>query len=111
MSQTDGTLDTRSPSTVLDLALLRERRREILRLAAEHGVQRVRVFGSVARGEAGPGSDVDFLVVMERDRSLLDLVGFRQDVEDLLGRKVDVVSEPALHWYIREDVLRQAVPL
>ncbi|HLL47841.1 MAG TPA: nucleotidyltransferase family protein [Longimicrobiaceae bacterium] len=111
MSQTDGTLGTWSRSPVLDLALLRERRREILRLAAEHGVRSVRVFGSVARGEAGPGSDVDFLVAMERDRSLLDLIGFRQDVEDLLGRKVDVVSEPALHWYIREEVLRQAVPL
>lgn len=111
MRQTDGTLDTRTRFPVLDLALLRERRREILRLAEEHGVRNVRVFGSVARGEAEPGSDVDLLVVMERDRSLLDLVGFKQDVEDLLGCKVDVVSEPAVHWYIREDVLRQAVPL
>ena len=65
----------------------------------------------VARGEAEPGSDVDLLVVMECGRSLLDLIGFKHGLEDLLGRKVDVVSEPALHWYIREDILQQAVPL
>jgi predicted nucleotidyltransferase len=111
MSNTDGALDAPIRGRALDIRLLRERRDEILRIAARHGVRSVRVFGSVARGEASPGSDVDFLVVMDRDRSLLDLIGFRQDLEDLLDRKVDVVSEPALHWYIREDVLRQAVPL
>ncbi len=91
--------------------LLREKREEILRLAAAHGAGNVRIFGSVARAEAGAGSDVDFLVEMEPDRSLLDLIGLAQDLEDLLARKVDVVTEPAIHWYIRDRITAEAVPL
>ena len=92
-------------------ALLKEHREAILRLAAQHGASNVRVFGSVARGEAGPGSDLDLLVSLAPGRSLLDHVALWQDLEDLLHRKVDVVSEKALHWYIREAVLHEAVPL
>ena len=91
--------------------LLKQSRGEILRLAAEHGAHNVRLFGSVARGEAGPDSDVDFLVTMEKGRSLLDLVGFWQDVEDLLGRKVDVISDGGVSPYLRERILSEAVPL
>jgi hypothetical protein len=90
---------------------LAAKRGEILSLAARHGARNVRVFGSVARGEAGPESDVDFLVDMEPGRSLLDHVALQQDLEDLLGREVDVVSQRALHWYIRDRVLKEAVPL
>ena len=87
------------------------RRDEVLRVAASHGARNVRVFGSVARGEVGPKSDVDFLVEMDEGRSLLDLVGLWQDLENLLGCKVDVVEPEGLHWYIRDQVLQEAVPL
>lgn len=87
--------------------ILKSKRSEILRLAARHGVKNLRVFGSVARGEAGPDSDVDFLVDMEADRSYLDIGGFLMDAQTLLGRKVDVVTEPGLHPYLREKVLRE----
>ena len=91
--------------------LLKDKRETILQLAARYGARNVRVFGSVARGEAGQKSDVDLLVDMEPGRSLLDHVALWQDLQELLGRKVDVVSEKALHWYIRDRVLKEAVPL
>lgn len=91
--------------------LLGKKREEILRLAAKHGARNIRVFGSFARGEALPGSDVDFLVELEPGRSLLDLGALLMDLQDLLGRRVDLVTERALHWYIRERVLKEAVPL
>jgi predicted nucleotidyltransferase len=91
--------------------LVREKRREILSLAEARGARNVRVFGSAARGEPGPESDVDLLVELEDDRSLVDLGGLAIDLRDLLGREVDVVTESGLHWYIREKVLREAVPL
>lgn len=91
--------------------VLDQKRGEILRLAAQRGARNVRVFGSVARGEASAQSDIDFLVEMEPGRSLLDLGGLLMDLQDLLGRKVDVVTEKALHWYIRDRVLREAIPL
>jgi len=71
----------------------------------------VRVFGSLARGEGREGSDLDLLVTLSERRSLLDLVGLKQDVEDLLHRPVDVVTERALSPYLRERVLSEAVPL
>ena len=92
-------------------ALLKAQRPAILQLAAQHGASNVRVFGSVARGDDGPESDVDLLVAMADDRSLLDLVGLWQDLEDLLQRKVDVVTDGGLHERIRERVLGEAVTL
>ena len=88
---------------------LKSKREEILRIAAKRGARNVRVFGSVARGDARPDSDVDFLVELEPDRSLLDLGGLLMDLQDLLGRKVDVVTEKGLHWYFRDRVLEEAV--
>lgn len=73
--------------------LLQEKREEILRIAAEHGARNIRVFGSAVRGEAGPESDIDFLIELEPGRSLLDHVALLQDLEDILGRKVDVVTD------------------
>lgn len=99
-------------NTSMDInELLRAKREDILRTAARHGASNVRVFGSVARGEAGPSSDIDFLVELAPDRSLLDQVALLQDLEDLLGRRVDVVEPEGLHWYIRDQVLKEAVPL
>jgi predicted nucleotidyltransferase len=91
--------------------LLNQRREQILQLATKYGAHNVRVFGSVARGQARVDSDVDFLVHLDDDRSLLDHVALIQDLEDLLGRKVDVVTDEALHWYIRDRIMAEAVPL
>ena len=71
----------------------------------------MRVFGSLARGEGGEDSDLDLLVTLREGRSLLDLVGLKQDLEDLVHRPVDVVTEKALSPYLRERVLSEAVPL
>lgn len=90
---------------------LRDKRSEVLRLAAEHGARNVRVFGSAARGEAGPESDIDFLVDMEAGRSLFDLGGLLMDLQDLLGRRVDLVTEAGLRPRIRDRVMQEAVPL
>ena len=89
----------------------KDKRQEILRLAARHGAHNVRIFGSVARGEARPDSDVDVLVDLEPGRSLFDLGGLLMDLQDLLGCRVDVVTEQGLRPRIRERVLREAVPL
>jgi len=91
--------------------LLKEKREEILQIAAKHGARNVRVFGSAARDEARPDSDVDFLVELEDGRSLFDHVSLMQDLEDLLGRKVDVVEKEGVYWYVRDKILQEAVPL
>jgi uncharacterized protein len=91
--------------------ILQRYRAEILNLALRHGAGNVRVFGSRARGEAGETSDLDLLVTLAEGRSLLDLIGFKQDLEDLVHRPVDVVTEQALSPYLRERVLSEAIPL
>lgn len=90
---------------------LKAKREEILGIAARHGARNIRVFGSVARGDARPDSDVDFLVDLEPGRSLLDLGGFLMDLQDLLGRNVDVVTEKGLRERLRDRVLQEAIPL
>ena len=82
---------------------------EILAAAARHGATNVRVFGSVARGDADAASDVDFLVDFEPGRSLLDLASLLVELEDLLGLPVDIVTEPGLKARIRQRVLTEAV--
>jgi predicted nucleotidyltransferase len=91
--------------------LLRQQRVEILRTASRYGARNVRVFGSAARGDAGPESDIDLLVDLEPGRSLLDLGALLMDLQDLLGCPVDVVTEAGLRSRIRERVLREARPL
>jgi uncharacterized protein len=91
--------------------LLKNKRQEILRIAGDHGAYNVRVFGSCARGEADDSSDIDLLVDMEPDRSVLDVAALLADLRELLGRKVDVVSEQGLYWLIRRRILKEAKPL
>ncbi len=90
---------------------LKAKREEILRIAERHGAYNVRIFGSVARGEADEHSDIDFLVNMESGRGLFDLGGLLMDMQDTLGRKVDVVTEKGLKKRIRGRVLKEAVTL
>jgi predicted nucleotidyltransferase len=91
--------------------LLGQKRQDILRLAAQHGAYNVRVFGSAARGEASPESDVDFLVEVGPAHSAWFPAGLVADLENLLGRRVDVLTQEAIHWYIRDRVLKEAVAL
>jgi predicted nucleotidyltransferase len=92
-------------------ALLKAKRDEILQVCAKYGARNVRVFGSVARGEADEQSDIDLLVEFEPNRSLLDHAGLWVELQELLGVKVDVVSDRGLKPRIRQRVLQEAIPL
>lgn len=81
---------------------------QLWEVARRHGVIRLRVFGSWARGEALRDSDLDLLVRLENGRDLLDLVGLKQDLEDLVGRAVDVVEEDGMSPYMKDSILRDA---
>lgn len=91
--------------------MVRERRREILDIAARHGAHDIRIFGSVARGDPAEGSDLDLLVRFEPGRSLLDHGGLIDDLEELLGVKVDVVSERGMRDRLRQRVMTEAIAL
>ena len=91
--------------------LIRRKRGVILRIAEAHGASNVRVFGSAARGDAGPNSDLDLLVDMAPGRSYLDLVGLWQELEEILGRRVDVLSEGGLSPHLRDRIIAEARPL
>ncbi|MGB2997258.1 MAG: nucleotidyltransferase family protein [Phycisphaerae bacterium] len=90
---------------------MKQKRDEILLACAKHGARNVRIFGSVVRGEADDRSDLDVLVDMEPGRSLLDMGGLLMDLQELLGCRVDVVTERGLRQRIRDRVLQEAVPL
>ncbi len=91
--------------------LLKNKREEILRVAARHGASNVRIFGSVARGDQDEKSDLDLLVTMETGRSLLDHAALLVELQELLGCEVDVVSDKGLRPRMRDRVLKEAVPL
>jgi predicted nucleotidyltransferase len=93
------------------LELVRAKREEIQRIAVKHGARNVRVFGSMARGDARPDSDVDFLIEVGAETSSWFPAGLILDLENLLGRRVEVVTERGLNSLIREEVLREAVPV
>jgi uncharacterized protein len=99
----------RSRDTAPTLGMLRERREEILAAAARHGASNVRVYGSVARSEARPGSDIDVLVDVEEGRSLLDLAALHLELEDLLGFPVEIGTD--VKPRLRERVRAEAVTL
>jgi uncharacterized protein len=89
--------------------IIKRKRRQVLEIAEGHGARNVRLFGSVARGETTATSDLDLLIDMEPGRSLLDIVAIKQDLEELLRCKVDVVTEAAISPYLRDKVLQEAV--
>lgn len=112
----EGTIDQaidrlRSEAREDVLTSLRARRNEILEVTARYGASNVRIFGSVVRGEATQHSDVDFLIDLEPGRTLLDLSGLICDLQDSLGRPVDVVIERSLKPYLRERILGEAESL
>ena len=88
-----------------------KRKDTILQIAAVHGAHKIRLFGSVIRWEDTPDSDLDLLVEFEQGRSLIDHVGLIQDLQDLLNRKIDVVTEKGLSIYIRDQIIKEAIPL
>lgn len=91
--------------------LLTANRDEILAIAARHGARDIRVFGSAARGDAAEHSDIDLLVSAGPETSPWFPVGLVQELEALLGRDVDVVTEESLYWLLRRRILREAKPL
>jgi len=91
--------------------LIRKKREEVLRICARHGARNVRIFGSAARGEEREESDIDIVVEFEPGRSLLDHGALCLELEELLGRKVDVVSQAGIKPRLREQILKEAVPL
>lgn len=91
--------------------LLKERREEVLRIAAKHGARNVRVFGSVARGEAGPESDVDLLVDVGPNHSSWFPAGLMLELEELLGHKVEVITEASVYPPLKQHILEEAMPL
>ncbi|AQQ72107.1 putative nucleotidyltransferase [Limihaloglobus sulfuriphilus] len=93
------------------LEKIKEKRDQIYKSAKVHKIDNIRVFGSYARNEASDDSDIDLLVTLQPDGSLLDRIGFMNDVKELLGVEVDVVNENALYSLIKENVLKEAVPL
>ena len=110
---TDALRDTGSARGLIGAraTLLRKQRRHLLELARRRGVRNVRVFGSSARGDDRPGSDIDLLVELEPGRTLLDLAGFRREAAGILGARVDVATPDMLKQQIRDEVLAEAVPL
>jgi len=91
--------------------LVKNQRDVILNIAAKHGAQNVRLFGSVARGEETDASDFDFLVDMQEGRSFLDLVEFGDELEELLHRKVDVITDGGISSHLRDRILSESVLL
>ena len=95
----------------MEIEELKQKRAEIISIAERNGGRKVRIFGSLARSDSGMDSDVDFLIELEPERSLLDIVAIKQDLEDLLQMKVDVVTESSVSPYIRREIVRQAISL
>jgi predicted nucleotidyltransferase len=91
--------------------LIREQRENILKIARAHGATNLKIFGSYARGEERAGSDLDLLVELEPGRSLLDIIAIKQNIEDMINRRVDVVTAGALSPYIRDEIMKEAIAL
>lgn len=94
-----------------ELERIQRQKKDILAIARQHGISQLRIFGSVIRGEETPQSDIDLLVELEPGCSMLDLGGALIRLQELLGRKVDIVTERGLHWYLKEKIMQEAVQL
>lgn len=92
------------------IEILTSKKDELKAIAQKHGASNIRIFGSVARREETPGSDIDLLVDMEEDASLLFLARLKNDLEDLLGKSIDITTRPALHP-LADTILKEAVSL
>jgi uncharacterized protein len=92
-------------------SLLKKFKKNIDKSAHSHGIRSIRVFGSFARGEENADSDIDFLVELEPNRSLLDIFSMKYEIEDLTGRTVDVVTTRGISPYLVEQIMKKAVPL
>ncbi len=95
----------------MSLETLRRLRDEIVALATQHGARNIRVFGSVARGDNRADSDVDFLVDVEPGRTLLDIIALEQDLQELIGQRVDVLTDGGLSPYLQQQILSEAAAL
>lgn len=84
---------------------------KILSLAHKYHASDIKLFGSVVRGEEGSDSDIDFLVKWDEKASLTDWAGLKRELEETLGKKVDIATEKSLHWYIKEQILKEAQPI
>ena len=91
--------------------LLKKHKKTIHKIAVNHGVRSIQVFGSFARGDENMDSDIDLLVELEPNRSLLDIIALKYDIEDLTGRKVDVVTPAGISPYLVKQIMKEAVPL
>lgn len=91
--------------------IIQEKKEHILAIAAKYGASNVRVFGPAVKGVADPNCDIDFLIDLERGRTLFDLGGMIVDLQQLLERNVNVVTEDSLHWYIKDRILSEARPI
>lgn len=90
---------------------LKDKREMIMNTALRFGVNKVKIFGSVARGEETSNSDIDLLVNCDEKCSLFDLISLKNELEEILGRKVDIVTEESIHWYIRDKVIQEAIEI
>ena len=95
----------------MNLDILLSQREQILQIASKHGAFNIQIFGSVARQDNTPSSDLDLLAELENQRTLLDQIALIQDLEELLGCRVDVVEPNCLHEAIRSQVMQEAIPL
>ncbi|OGU66325.1 MAG: hypothetical protein A2499_15620 [Stygiobacter sp. RIFOXYC12_FULL_38_8] len=95
----------------MHIAELRNKKEDILKLAYIFGVKEIRVFGSVARNEQNDNSDIDLLVEMEKNKSLFDRLDFKHEIEQLLQQKVDVISIKAIRGRLKENILKESLPL
>jgi predicted nucleotidyltransferase len=90
---------------------LKQKQEDIRRIALRHGARNVRVFGSAVHGELRADSDIDFLVDLDPDKSLFDLAELLLELQELLERKVDVVTEDSIYWLLKRRILKEAIPL
>ena len=95
----------------MNIQELKKKRESIISVVERNGGRKVRIFGSLARGEELTDSDVDILIELDPGRSLLDILAIKQDLEDLLHRNVDVLTESAVSPYIKDDIMSEAVAL